>query len=381
MKTEKIIVLAETPNDEYVTVSNIFFNDGEFIKKGDKIFAIETTKAIVEMESPFSGYINIQCEEGQEVEIGECIALITKNFQVNLYKDTKNSKLLTPTNKSIQSKKENIFYSKKAQVLVTKNEISDEVFSNKDFVKELDVLNHLGIKEKTLESGFESIESNTIGFPQDTSSKKLSQNKIAEIQNLTAGQNKIISNVSVIVNLPDKFFKKNENTGAFSSLTNSLTPIALINICRALKKYKEFNAFYENDVIHFHNKVNVGYVLDLGEGINVVNLGDVENDNIIFIAEMIIKKVINSTRGKKEVVNKIGSTFTVTDLSAENVHSFVPLINKFQSAILGIGTIDKNTNSFLITLAFDHRVTEGRKASLFLNFIKKSMEKDLINLQ
>jgi pyruvate dehydrogenase E2 component (dihydrolipoamide acetyltransferase) len=182
--------------------------------------------------------------------------------------------------------------------------------------------------------------------------------------------------LNVRVFLQDNFIT-NEKTNAFGSLTNSLTPVILISVCKALKKFKEFNAFFHNDSINLHKIVNLGYILDLGEGIKVVNLGDLENKNITAVAKTIFQKIIKYKQGHIGIKDIDGTTFTVSDLSSENVYSFFPLINKFQSAIMGIAGIDKKTNSFLLSLTFDHRVTEGRAGSLFLNYIKEEIEIEL----
>jgi 2-oxoglutarate dehydrogenase E2 component (dihydrolipoamide succinyltransferase) len=66
-----------------------------------------------------------------------------------------------------------------------------------------------------------------------------------------------------------------------------------------------------------------------------------------------------------------GATFTVTDLSAFDVLQFEPLINGRQSAILGIGgdsTLPGHPMS--LTIAFDHRVLNGREVGMFLRSLR-----------
>jgi hypothetical protein len=63
-------------------------------------------------------------------------------------------------------------------------------------------------------------------------------------------------------------------------------------------------------------------------------------------------------------------TFTVTDLSGSNAFVFEPLINKGQSAILGVGAEffpAADVGFFNLTLRFDHQLGEGRTAAAFLN--------------
>jgi pyruvate/2-oxoglutarate dehydrogenase complex dihydrolipoamide acyltransferase (E2) component len=70
-------------------------------------------------------------------------------------------------------------------------------------------------------------------------------------------------------------------------------------------------------------------------------------------------------------------TFTVSDLSGLGVSSFLPLISDGQGAILGVGgeqfPPDKSYGFYTLTLTFDHQLTDGRTAALFLNDLKERL--------
>ena len=69
-----------------------------------------------------------------------------------------------------------------------------------------------------------------------------------------------------------------------------------------------------------------------------------------------------------------GGTFTLTDLSGEGVTAFHPLINRGQSAILGVGAEvfpgGGHGGWFNLILAFDHQLAEGRSAAKFLGELR-----------
>ena len=91
--------------------------------------------------------------------------------------------------------------------------------------------------------------------------------------------------------------------------------------------------------------------------------------------EVLVFDMIKRYMGKKLTSKDVaGVTFTVTDLSKEGIHFFAPLIPKGQSAILGISAIDEKLQRCILSLSFDHRVTDGRKASEFLRKLKKRIE-------
>jgi pyruvate/2-oxoglutarate dehydrogenase complex dihydrolipoamide acyltransferase (E2) component len=68
----------------------------------------------------------------------------------------------------------------------------------------------------------------------------------------------------------------------------------------------------------------------------------------------------------------INSTITVTDLSNQDILYFHPLINGYQSAIIGIGGDSSRPEyPMAINMTFDHRVSTGREVATFLNELKK----------
>ena len=65
-------------NDDTVIIVNILKKDLEEIKKNELLFEIESSKAIVEIESPKSGILKIIKNIGDEVKVGEAIGFILK---------------------------------------------------------------------------------------------------------------------------------------------------------------------------------------------------------------------------------------------------------------------------------------------------------------
>ena len=69
MKSIKVPHL--TPNEDFVSVTKIFKNNGSKVKKGVLIFEIETTKTSVEIESEHSGYIYYKFKPDNQIKCGE----------------------------------------------------------------------------------------------------------------------------------------------------------------------------------------------------------------------------------------------------------------------------------------------------------------------
>jgi pyruvate dehydrogenase E2 component (dihydrolipoamide acetyltransferase) len=79
-----------------------------------------------------------------------------------------------------------------------------------------------------------------------------------------------------------------------------------------------------------------------------------------------------------------GGTFTVTNLGAQDVETFTPIINPPQCAILGLGRIAykpfasgeqvSTRPATTLTLVFDHRIVDGVPAARFLIDVRKGLE-------
>jgi pyruvate/2-oxoglutarate dehydrogenase complex dihydrolipoamide acyltransferase (E2) component len=78
-------------------------------------------------------------------------------------------------------------------------------------------------------------------------------------------------------------------------------------------------------------------------------------------------------RGELSAEDVADGTFTVTDLSARDVVSFLPVLNYRQAAILGICAERPGTAHRELVLTFDHRMADGMQAGTFLAKLRESL--------
>ena len=59
------------------TISGWHKSEGEFVRKGEALFDIETDKAVMEVESPGTGtLLYVSARKGDEVSVGHVVALL-----------------------------------------------------------------------------------------------------------------------------------------------------------------------------------------------------------------------------------------------------------------------------------------------------------------
>jgi pyruvate/2-oxoglutarate dehydrogenase complex dihydrolipoamide acyltransferase (E2) component len=55
--------------------------DGEYVRKGDQLVELQNDKSVVPFEAPDSGYLKIVAREGEELPVGELLALLHESPQ------------------------------------------------------------------------------------------------------------------------------------------------------------------------------------------------------------------------------------------------------------------------------------------------------------
>jgi pyruvate dehydrogenase E2 component (dihydrolipoamide acetyltransferase) len=157
----------------------------------------------------------------------------------------------------------------------------------------------------------------------------------------------------------------------------------------ALRKHPIVNGSVEGDAIRYNKNINIGIAVALDWGLIVPVIKQAEEKNFLGIARAIVD-VADRARNKKLAPDEIsGGTFTLTNSGIFGEQFGTPIINQPQSAILGIGGLNKEpevitdkdgADSIAIrsiqrfTLGFDHRIVDGADAGKFMSDFKAYLE-------
>jgi pyruvate dehydrogenase E2 component (dihydrolipoamide acetyltransferase) len=160
-------------------------------------------------------------------------------------------------------------------------------------------------------------------------------------------------------------------------------------VIMALRKHPIVNGSIEGDAIRYNKNINIGIAVALDWGLIVPVIKQAEEKNFLGIARAIVD-VAERARGKKLAADEIsGGTFTLTNSGIFGEQFGTPIINQPQSAILGIGGLnkeaevltDKDGNDSIairsiqrFTLGFDHRIVDGADAGKFMSDFKAYLE-------
>jgi len=158
-------------------------------------------------------------------------------------------------------------------------------------------------------------------------------------------------------------------------------------LAAALRERPELNATLQGEEIVVYDDVDVGFaVATSGPRGSILLVPVIRNADTQPLREVAItvRELAGRARmGQLKPDDLAGGTVTITNLGASGIDGFTPIINPPQSAILGIGRIlarpvvrDNQVvagQTCVLSLTFDHRVTDGVPAAQLLDVVARLM--------
>ncbi len=176
------------------------------------------------------------------------------------------------------------------------------------------------------------------------------------------------------------------NKAAFAQQGVNLTLTAYFAVAtaRALQSQRYLNAQWTDEGIFLHGVVNLSIAVALDEGLIVPVVKNAGDLNLMGMARA-INDVATRARAKQLKSDELrDGTFTITNHGVSGSLLATPIINQPQSAILGVGVVEKRVkviNDMIairpccyVTLTFDHRVADGATGDAFMQELKDSIE-------
>jgi pyruvate/2-oxoglutarate dehydrogenase complex dihydrolipoamide acyltransferase (E2) component len=181
------------------------------------------------------------------------------------------------------------------------------------------------------------------------------------------------------------------NKDAFSrdGINLTLTTYFVAAAVAALKAYPMVNSSWMAQGIIIHQPINIGMAASLGEAGLIVPVIQHADDLSLQGLARSINDLTNRARAHQLKPEEVkGGTFTITNHGVTGSLFAAPIINQPQSAILGVGVIQKRAivitdaaggdalairPMVYLSLTFDHRILDGAMADLFLSEAVKAL--------
>ena len=162
----------------------------------------------------------------------------------------------------------------------------------------------------------------------------------------------------------------------------TLTAYFLAAIVDAIHEVPEANSRWTDDALEIYDEIHIGVATALGDqGLVVPVMQNVQSLSLEQIATNLHALVSRAREGQLSPEDVRGGTFTISNHGVSGSLLATPIvINQPQSAILGIGKLEKRVTAVsekgadkfivvpkcYVTLTIDHRVMDGFQANKFL---------------
>jgi pyruvate dehydrogenase E2 component (dihydrolipoamide acetyltransferase) len=174
---------------------------------------------------------------------------------------------------------------------------------------------------------------------------------------------------------------ENEVVPSYTDLIVRLTALALL-------KHPDLNASWTDAGIVRHQAVNISVAVDSERGLLAPVIRDADRKSSFQIAQESAQLIKQARAGSINADHLQGGGFTISNLGMFEIDAFTPLINLPDCAVLGLGrivakpvVIDGEAETIAVrkmialSLTFDHRIVDGAPAARFLQQIKRMIER------
>lgn len=403
------------------TIVRWLVGSGDSVKEGQNIVELETEKAVFEYESPYEGkLLEILAKNNSSVPVGDSIAV----FEVE-DKKAKTYLMLGLGGKPGSQPKET--------KTIVKQEAPQKVSSSKtpklsplirklmqEYHLDPHDLNKIGgsgpggrITKENILKYLDSKKTEMItSAPYESSTdfeliacspirSRIAEHMVLSKKTIPHAHINLSIDVTRVVEirnqLKDSFKKKN-------GVSLGYLPLIFPSLKKAILAYPLVNASFQDNpnaqAIKVYKKINLGIAVDTEKGLYIPVLKDAGSKNFVGFARDLEELLNRAKKNQLNVSELTGVTFTFNNYGFFGTEMGVQIILPPQSTTLGMGAIQKRpwvvpssqseregaTRAPKIedeikirwisefTLAFDHRVIDGRDAGLFLLELKKLLE-------
>jgi pyruvate dehydrogenase E2 component (dihydrolipoyllysine-residue acetyltransferase) len=168
--------------------------------------------------------------------------------------------------------------------------------------------------------------------------------------------------------------------GARYTITDFIAQASIL----ALKEFPTVNSATDGRNIRWSSRVHLGIVVNLDQGLVVPVVRDADQMTMAELSERSKTLIERARAGGLAPDEMSGSTFTISNMGMLDVENFTAIINPGESAILAVSsTIMKPVvrgdeivarPMLKMTLSSDHRLIDGATAARFINSIKAKLE-------
>jgi 2-oxoglutarate dehydrogenase E2 component (dihydrolipoamide succinyltransferase) len=395
-------VLIPSPGESVteVTLAAWLKADGDFVRKDEELFEIESEKATLSVSAVAAGRLDIKLKEGDTVKVGAVAATIDTDAVSAAPAPVKSAEPVKTAAPDAKTPEPEGMPSPAAQKMIAeKGLVASQIKGTgpKGRITKADVLGHRGAAVSVpadipsapppvLEPVKPAVVVST--EPRAIRRHKLSALRVKVAERLVASKNQTAMlttfnevDMSAVMEARAKYKELFKDTHHVSLGFMSFFVKAVVE---ALKAYPQVNASIEGDEVVYHDYIDMGIAVSAPKGLVVPVIRNAESLGYADI-ESEIARLADRARGNQLTLDEMtGGTFTISNGGVFGSMLSTPILNPPQSGILGMHNIVKRPVAIndqveirpmmYLALSYDHRIIDGRESVGFLVRVKQVIE-------
>lgn len=153
----------------------------------------------------------------------------------------------------------------------------------------------------------------------------------------------------------------------------------------ALRQHPALRTQWRDDGLFVPERIHVAFAVDTDAGLLAPVVRDADRASVSQIDAQCKDLAAKARTGTLPADAMRGAVFTLSNLGAFGVEAFTPIIQLPQCAVLGTGRIAREPavvgdqivlrDRMVLSLTFDHRITDGAPAARFLDAVRGRLER------
>jgi len=371
---------------------------GDFVNPGDALFTLETEKVSTEIVAENAGVLEAKAAEGQEVKIGEVVAIID---------DSKAPEEIPPGEKKAtprEKKKEPTPPETKAAAASKQKSTGAEVLS--PAVRRIVEEEHLEpakisgtgkdgrlTKGDVLAAARPEEEKEDRDRQAELGKERFTRKKMSPLRRKIAAQLVMAQQTAAILTtfnecdmsaVQELRAKSQEGFTKKNGIKLGLMSFFIKAAVEALEAVPVVNGRIEEDDFIQNNFYDIGVAVGTERGLIVPIVRDADKKSFAELELDIAGYAVKAREGKLKIEDLQGGTFTISNGGVYGSLLSTPILNPPQSGILGMhkimprpvavdGKVEVRPMMYL-ALSYDHRAVDGKEAVTFLIKVKECIE-------
>jgi pyruvate dehydrogenase E2 component (dihydrolipoamide acetyltransferase) len=164
----------------------------------------------------------------------------------------------------------------------------------------------------------------------------------------------------------------------------SVTVFVIRAAAIALTRVPQANSTWSNGTVRLYESVDIAVAVDTPAGLMTPIIRGAQHKSLLAIARELEALTGRARAGRLRPADYNGGTFTISNLGMYGVTSLYPIVNPPQSAIHGVGAIERRPvvrgdtiaagRMMTCTLSADHRSIDGATGARFLDEFRRQIE-------